>query len=89
MSGTVANPTGITNPPIDDLLAKVDSKYQLVIFAAKRARQINSYNAQLQEGLLEFVGPLVPSTQEDKPLSIAMREVDEGVLQMLPGAGIE
>ena len=89
MSGTVANPTGITNPPIDDLLTKVDSKYQLVIFAAKRARQINSYNAQLQEGLLEFVGPLVPSTQEDKPLSIAMREVDEGVLQMLPGAGIE
>lgn len=89
MSGTVANPTGITNPPIDDLLTKVDSKYQLVIFAAKRARQINSYNAQLQEGLLEFVGPLVPSTQEDKPLSIAMREVDEGVLQMLPGAGTD
>ena len=82
-------PEGITNPPIDELLTKVDSKYRLVLFAAKRARQINSYNAQLQEGLLEFVGPLVPSTQEDKPLSIAMREVDEGVLQMLPGAGIE
>ena len=82
-------PEGITNPPIDELLSKVDSKYRLVLFAAKRARQINSYNAQLQEGLLEFVGPLVPSTQEDKPLSIAMREVDEGVLQMLPGAGIE
>lgn len=89
MSGTVPNPTGITNPPIDDLLGKVDSKYQLVIFAAKRARQINSYNSQLQEGLLEYVGPLVPSTQEDKPLSIAMREVDEGVLQMLPGAGTD
>ncbi len=89
MSGTVANPTGITNPPIDDLLEKVDSKYQLVIFAAKRARQINSYNSQLQEGLLEFVGPLVPSAQEDKPLSIAMREVNEGVLQMLPGVSSE
>ena len=89
MSGTVANPTGITNPPIDDLLEKVDSKYQLVIFAAKRARQINSYNSQLQEGLLEFVGPLVPSSQEDKPLSIAMREVNEGVLQMLPGVSSE
>ena len=29
---------GIIEPPIDDLLDKVDSKYQLVIFAAKRAR---------------------------------------------------
>ncbi|HHW84525.1 MAG TPA: DNA-directed RNA polymerase subunit omega [Actinomycetales bacterium] len=82
MSGTVAQPTGITNPPIDDLLEKVDSKYALVIYAARRARQINSYNAQLQEGLLEFVGPLVPAAQEDKPLSIAMREIDEDMLQM-------
>ena len=31
---------GITNPPIDDLLDVVDSKYRLVIMAAKRARQI-------------------------------------------------
>jgi len=82
LSGTVAHPTGITNPPIDELLKKVDSKYALVIHAARRARQINSYNAQLQEGLLEFVGPLVPATQEDKPLSIAMREIDEGLLRM-------
>lgn len=82
MSGTVAQPTGITNPPIDDLLAKVDSKYSLVIYAAKRARQINSYNSQLQEGLLEFVGPLVPAAQEDKPLSISMREINEGMLTM-------
>ena len=28
---------GITNPPIDDLLDVVDSKYRLVIMAAKRA----------------------------------------------------
>ncbi len=84
MSGIVAQPTGITNPPIDDLLSKVDSKYALVIYAAKRARQINSYNSQLQEGLLEFVGPLVPAAQEDKSISIAMREIDEDVLQMTP-----
>ena len=31
MSGTVANPIGITNPPIDELLAATDSKYSLVI----------------------------------------------------------
>ena len=73
---------GITNPSIDDLLTKADSKYALVIYSAKRARQINAYYSQLQEGLLEFVGPLVPATQEDKPLSIAMREIDEGMLRM-------
>ena len=52
-------PEGITNPPIDELLARVDSKYRLVLFAAKRARQINAYYSQLGEGLLENVGPLV------------------------------
>ena len=34
MSGTIATPEGITNPPIDDLLKIADSKYALVIFAA-------------------------------------------------------
>ena len=82
MSGTVASPEGITDPPIDDLLEAVDSKYALVIYGAKRARQINTYNAQLQEGLLEFVGPLVPAAQEDKPLSIALREINEGLLRL-------
>jgi len=71
---------GITNPPIDDLLEHVDSKYRLVLFAAKRARQINAYYAQLGEGLLENVGPLVESVPQEKPLSIALREINEGLL---------
>ena len=50
---------GITNPPIDELLTQSDSKYKLVLFAAKRARQINAYYSQLGEGLLDHVGPLV------------------------------
>ncbi len=37
---------GIINPPIDELLKAADSKYGLVIFGAKRARQINAYYAQ-------------------------------------------
>ncbi|MCU1511240.1 MAG: DNA-directed polymerase subunit omega, partial [Arthrobacter sp.] len=40
----------IINPPIDELLKDADSKYVLVIFGAKRARQINAYYAQLHEG---------------------------------------
>ena len=80
MAGTVANPEGITNPPIDDLLDIADSKYALVIYAAKRARQINAYYSQLGEGLLEYVGPLVETHIHEKPLSIALREVAEGKL---------
>jgi DNA-directed RNA polymerase subunit omega len=84
VSGTVAQPTGITDPPIDDLLEKADSKYALVLYSAKRARQINAYYAQLNEGLLEYVGPLVETRPQEKPLSIAMREIDRGLLTMVP-----
>ena len=82
LTGPVAGalPEGITNPPIDDLLAQVSSKYALVIYAAKRARQINDYYSQLGEGLLEYVGPLVETHVHEKPLSIAMREINGGLL---------
>nr|WP_276582344.1 DNA-directed RNA polymerase subunit omega [Cellulomonas sp. RIT-PI-Y] len=80
VSGTVAEPIGITDPPIDRLLERSDSKYALVIYSAKRARQINAYYAQLNEGLLEYVGPLVETRPQEKPLSIAMREIDAGLL---------
>ena len=82
VSGTVANPTGITNPPIDDLLKAVDSKYALVVYSAKRARQINSYNAQLEDNMMVAIGPLVEAEQEEKSLSIAMREINEGLLKL-------
>lgn len=71
---------GITNPPIDDLLEKTGSKYSLVLYAAKRARQINAYYSQLGEGLLEYVGPLVDTNVHEKPLSIALREINGNLL---------
>ena len=80
MSGVHAVPEGITNPPIDELLTKADSKYALVLYAAKRARQINAYYSQLGEGLLEYVGPLVETHVQEKPLSIAMREINANLL---------
>lgn len=82
MSGTVANPEGITNPPIDDLLEKVESKYALVVYAAKRARQINTYNLEIAEGMFSTPGPLIDSNPEDKALSIALREIDQGALNL-------
>lgn len=82
MTGTVAHPEGITDPPIDDLLENVDSKYALVSFAAARARQINTYNQQLEAGLLDTIGPLVDHAPREKPLSIAMHEIAQGMLDM-------
>ncbi len=80
MSGTIAAPEGITNPPIDELLERASSKYALVIIGAKRARQINAYYSQLNEGLLEYVGPLVETRPQEKPLSIALRELNDNML---------
>jgi DNA-directed RNA polymerase subunit omega len=80
VSGIQPVAEGITNPPIDDLLEKTDSKYKLVLYAAKRARQINAYYSQLGEGLLEYVGPLVDTHVQEKPLSIALREISDDLL---------
>ena len=81
MSGVAPAPEGITNPPIDELLERTSSKYGLVIFAAKRARQINAYYSQLGEGLLEYVGPLVETAPQEKPLSIALREINTDLIE--------
>ena len=76
------NLEGIISPSIDSLLTTTDSKYALVINSAKRARQINAYYAQLHEGLFEYVGPLVDTRLNEKPLSIALREINEGMLSV-------
>jgi DNA-directed RNA polymerase subunit omega len=80
VSGIQPVALGITNPPIDELLTKTDSKYRLVLYSAKRARQINAYYSQLGEGLLEYVGPLVETHVQEKPLSIALREINADLL---------
>ena len=75
----------LVNPEIEGLLAKTDSKFRLVILAARRARQITSYFGQLGEGLGASVPPQVTSISR-KPLSIALEEVavDKIVLVELP-----
>ena len=62
------------NPPIEDLLGRVDSKFSLVTLAARRARQINSYFNQLGDGLGHMVPPQVSSVAR-KPLSIGFEEI--------------
>lgn len=65
------------HPPIEELLERVGSRFTLVILAAKRGRQINSYYNQLGEGLGALIPPQVSSVAR-KPLSIALEEIAAG-----------
>ena len=65
------------DPPIEDLLDKVDSKFTLVALGAARARQVNAYYNSLGEGLGRVVPPQVTSVS-GKPLSIAFEEISAG-----------
>ena len=51
------------NPSIDMLLGKVDSKYTLVVLAAKRARQITEGSSKMVD------------CKSNKPVSIALQEI--------------
>lgn len=67
----------LTEPRIENLLAREDSKFTLVTLAARRAREINDYYNQLGEGLGKIVPPQVTSVSR-KPLSIALEEIEVG-----------
>ena len=58
----------MTEPPIGELLEKVDCRYTLAVEASKRAR--------------ELIGGSMPliETKETKPLSIAIEEINRGLI---------
>lgn len=58
----------INKPGIEELRAKVDSNYTLVIEASRRARQ-----------LMEGLPPLVEA-EERKALSVAIEEINRGLI---------
>jgi DNA-directed RNA polymerase subunit omega len=65
-------------PPLEALLDRVDSKYALVIVAAKRARQ-------LKEGAL----PLV-DVDSANPVTVALEEIAAGKIRFeAPRIGIK
>ena len=70
-------------PRIDDLLDNVQqSRYGVVIAAAKRARQINNYHHQLGEGTFDdFPPPLVESRSKNY-LTMALEEIAEGKIKV-------
>lgn len=66
------------NPPITELLEKVDNRYRLVTVTSRRARQIiDNQEVLLPEEEIEELGV---EDVKDKPLTIAINEVDEGLV---------
>jgi DNA-directed RNA polymerase subunit omega len=67
------------HPRLDDLLEKVESRYALVIVAAKRARQINNYHHQLGEGMgFEEAPPPLIESRSKNYLTLSMEEIASG-----------
>jgi DNA-directed RNA polymerase subunit omega len=67
----------MVEPQLEDLIAKVGSKFELAILAAKRARQLNDYFSQLGHNLGAIVPPQVAS-RSSKPVSMAFEEIAAG-----------
>lgn len=68
----------MNKPRIDSLLEKVDSKYALVMIAAKRARQINNYYRNREEGSIDDIPPPLLDTRSRNILTVALEEIDAG-----------
>ena len=68
-------------PRLDTLLERVDSHYAVVLVAAKRARQINSYYHNLGEGSFEEYPPPMVETASKNYLTIALEEVAQGKIK--------
>ena len=70
-------------PRIDDLLENVNnSRYALVIAAAKRARQINNYHHQLGEGTFDDFPPQLVESRSKNYLTMALEEIGEGKIKV-------
>ena len=61
-------------PPVDELIANTGGRFNVVVVAARRAREINAYFNQLGEGIGHYVPPQVHSLSH-KPLTIALEEI--------------
>jgi DNA-directed RNA polymerase subunit omega len=71
----------VIKPRLDTLLERVDSHYAVVLVAAKRARQINSYYHNLGEGPFDEYTPPMVETGTKNYLKIALEEIAESKLQ--------
>lgn len=73
---------GIIDPPIDQLLDKVDSKYQLVIYASKRASDQRLLLRPARGQPLRQRGTARRLDRRGQALTIAMHEIHEDKLRL-------
>src|SRR6266576_4029930 len=71
----------VIHPRVDELLEHVDSRYALVIVAAKRARQINNYHHQLGEGTFDQLLPPLVESRSKNYLTMSLEEIEEGKIK--------
>lgn len=68
-------------PRVDRLLARADSHYAVVVMAAKRTRQINSYFHSLAEGSFDEYTPPMVEIPSSNYLTIALEEIAGGKIK--------
>lgn len=68
------------DPRVDTLLESVDSRYALVIVAAKRARQINNYHHMLGEGSFDEAPPPMIESRSKNYLTMSLEEIAQNKL---------
>lgn len=66
-----------TSTSIEDGLGEAGGRFNLVILASRRARQINAYYNELGGGVGHYVPPQVHSLSR-KPLTIGFEEIAAG-----------
>jgi DNA-directed RNA polymerase omega subunit len=62
----------LMNPPLGKLLEKIPQKYELVLVATRRAKQLIRQQRMLQ------LGAEAEISEDSKPLSIALNDIVEG-----------
>ena len=77
----------LVEPPIEDLIDRIGSKFKLAVVAGKRARQISLYYSSLGQSIKGLVPPQVASLS-DKALTMAFEEIAAGKLESRPAGEI-
>lgn len=73
---------------IDIVTEKTESKYSLIIAAAKRARELGSYlTAKKNMERINVIKPLVDINSHD-PLEIALKEFKEGKIDYVKDSDV-
>ncbi len=84
----VGHGVDLVYPSLESLLSRIDSRFELVVVAGKRARQINEYYSSLGQSRRGVVPPQVASLS-GKALTIAFEEIADGHVESVEEEALE